>query len=801
MDNRYLAGLLILCSFGAVAGAQEIPFPLPDGQVGVPYTVDLGEGFQDIQSVPGFEFTYSFAAAGGTLPPGITVRPNGLISGTPSAAGDYAFLVRLTFTISIPGQTFDFTVFYNCQLKITGSAGALLGVEPGAAAFLFPTGAAAGTRQLAVLNRGSQPQSFSAAASTATGGAWLTVTPSSGTVPAFSAAGLAVTANPAGRAAGTYLGQVTISSPGLSQPMVVPVSMTVTGGEPAIQLSQTGFTFRAIAGVAATQSQSFLVLNSGSGAINWTVATSTLSGGAGWLSATPTSGRSDAGSSPPVDVQVNSAGLAAGEYYGQVRVSSPDARNSPQAASVVLQVLPAVENLGPVVLPTGLIFVGTAGGSAPQAQNVRISNFGSRALNFGTATFFETGNNWFTPTLKSGTVAPGQSVNVPVQVSLTGLAVGAYQGELTLRFAEDGSVRRVFVLLIVVPRPASTAGARLAEGCTPTKLYPVFTALGSGFRVTAAWPTPVELLVVDDCGDKMTSGSVVLSFSSGDPALPLTSLRDGRWTGTWQPRNQTTAVTITARATQTTPRLEGTSQIGGGLQPNSTSPVVNAGGVVSAASFAAQAPLAPGSFLAVFGARLASRTSQAASLPLPTELDGTQVLLAGRPLPLHFTSEGQINAVVPYDVPVNTQQQLIVRKGSTFSLPEPVTVEVAQPAIFTSDGSRGIIAGYKPNGQPAQVVTAGDVIVIYCTGLGPVNPPVPAGAAAPVDPLSRTTNEVKLTIGGRDAQVLFAGLAPTFTGVYQVNAIVPADVTPSRTAPVVLTVNNQSSPAVALAVE
>ncbi len=96
--------------------------------------------------------------------------------------------------------------------------------------------------------------------------------------------------------------------------------------------------------------------------------------------------------------------------------------------------------------------------------------------------------------------------------------------------------------------------------------------------------------------------------------------------------------------------------------------------------------------------------------------------------------------------------------------------------------------------------TAGDYIVIYCTGLGEVSPPVKAGTAAPLDHVTQTVNPVSVTIGGVPAQVMFAGLNPGFAGLYQVNAVVPQGVAPGSAVTVSLAEAGQLSPPVTMAV-
>jgi hypothetical protein len=46
------------------------------------------------------------------------------------------------------------------------------------------------------------------------------------------------------------------------------------------------------------------------------------------------------------------------------------------------------------------------------------------------------------------------------------------------------------------------------------------TRIGSGFNTPSSWPVPLFITVVDDCGDLINSGNVIVSFSDGDPPIP-----------------------------------------------------------------------------------------------------------------------------------------------------------------------------------------------------------------------------------------------------------------------------------------
>jgi uncharacterized protein (TIGR03437 family) len=399
-----------------------------------------------------------------------------------------------------------------------------------------------------------------------------------------------------------------------------------------------------------------------------------------------------------------------------------------------------------------------------------------------------------------------------VQPMLSGVDPQVYRGTLTLQFS-SGIAQTVSLLFVVAGGGAgiSERSPRTATGCAPTKLVPLFTSLSYGFSVSAAWPTPVEIRVVDDCGNPVVDGAVVATFSNGDPPLSLTSLKDGRWTGTWLPLNTSQPqVVLTVKASVPGAGLSGTAQVTGGLQAGVNPPVIPSGAVVNAASLAQQAPLAPGTLITVLGSGLADAAASASGYPLPTQLGSTSLVIAGRALPLLNVSPGAVNAQIPYGLPINTLYQLVLQHGAAVATsPEEIAIASAQPAIFTSDQSgagQGLIYKLIPGADPALAdssnpLQAGDSILIRCTGLGAVTPPLPEGVAASSDSPPSTANSVALTIGGVNAQVGFAGLLPGVAGVYQVQATVPDGVPSGGPAQFVLTVAGQASAPVTAAIQ
>ncbi len=790
--------------------------PSLDAIVGAPFSFDVTQLFgQLLARAPGGVGSFAFSISGGTLPPGLSLTSS-TITGMPTEAGTFIFSVSLSSASSSSALTAHaaaagaLTGAYgpfsdSLTINVAGNSGPPVAVNPASLTYSFTQGSTkVATQNVVISNSGTSPQNYTVGATTGSGGTWLSAS-SAASVAAASTSSVTVTVDPNNLSAGTYLGTVSIT---LAQAQFdVPVTVVVSGGQVTLLLSQTGLRFQTVAGGANPPGQALVILDGGSESVKLLASASTISGGP-WLSVSPASGTITSSSPAVLTVSIQSAGLAPGDYYGQIEISADGASNSPQMASVVLNIAPAGTDLGAFVFPSGLVFVAQEGGANPAPQTVALTNPSPSALTFSSALFFGQGSNLFTIQPSSGTVNATNPVQITVQPTLAGVPANVYFGEIVLNFAEDQSSRHITVLVVVTPAIGSNAtdgNVAHAAGCAPTKLLPVFTQLGANFATVAAWPTPLDVIVVDDCGNYMTEGNVTASFSDSDPSLALTSLNNGHWSATWQPINVNTQVVITVNAQEITPQLQGTQTVGGSLQANPTAPSV--AGVGSPAKSAANQPLAPGSFISIYGVHLSAGTNRALSLPLATELGATQVVLGARPLPLLYSADGQVNAVIPYDVPPNSTQQLIVTNGPTLSVPAPVTIAETQPAVFATESGFGIVDDFKPGsgvGVPVDAthpISAGDAIVIYCVGLGPVNPPVAAGSAAPSSPPAITTNPVTVTIGGKPAQVFFSGLVGGLAGEYQVNAYVPKGITPGDAVPLVVSVAGFESAPVTVAVK
>jgi uncharacterized protein (TIGR03437 family) len=227
-------------------------------------------------------------------------------------------------------------------------------------------------------------------------------------------------------------------------------------------------------------------------------------------------------------------------------------------------------------------------------------------------------------------------------------------------------------------------------------------------------------------------------------------------------------------------------------------PLVPVASVVNGASFAPNAPVAPGSIASVFGSNFGSSPA------------GVTVLMGGIVAPLLSVSPQQINFQVPWQLGGQTQAALAVTSGDRTSAPITVPLASQAPGIFlaNSSGQGAVLIANTPSvaapvgafsgSRPAQ---RGEFLSIFCTGLGSVSHQPATGAPAGANPLSLTdTSAVTASIGGVPATVSFSGLAPGYLGLYQANIQVPLNAPTGSAVPLTIGMGGVTSNQVTVAV-
>jgi uncharacterized protein (TIGR03437 family) len=196
----------------------------------------------------------------------------------------------------------------------------------------------------------------------------------------------------------------------------------------------------------------------------------------------------------------------------------------------------------------------------------------------------------------------------------------------------------------------------------------------------------------------------------------------------------------------------------------SSAPYIYPTGVVNAGSsvpFTAQ--FAPGEFISIFGANLATTTANDPTFP--TELDGVQVLVNGAPAAIRYVSPGQINAVIPLGIASGIASIQVTNSSGTSNTVSNY-VGYAQPGIFNSASSApAVFHADNTIVSASNPAVAGEELAIYLTGLGQLDS---AGNAS----------NVSAYFSNVTASIDYAGIepgTPVAVGAgYQMNVTVPS---------------------------
>jgi uncharacterized protein (TIGR03437 family) len=229
-------------------------------------------------------------------------------------------------------------------------------------------------------------------------------------------------------------------------------------------------------------------------------------------------------------------------------------------------------------------------------------------------------------------------------------------------------------------------------------------------------------------------------------------------------------------------------------------------GPINAANYLYPNVLAPGMITALFtqgnSNQFGGQATKASALPLPTTLNGIQVLFNGAPAPLFYADPNQINFQVPMGAPQSGLQDIQVMDVATGRVLGDTTIvmQPSVPGIFTQGGNgiggaAALNQDNTPNGQTNPAVQ-GSVIQIFATGQGFVSG-APADGTAPGGQVPTPLNPTIIMGTGLvpEEDIQYSGLAPGLVGVWQINIKIPDTVitTPTNPTQVVAELNSTFS--------
>ena len=403
------------------------------------------------------------------------------------------------------------------------------------------------------------------------------------------------------------------------------------------------------------------------------------------------------------------------------------------------------------------------------------------------------GNPAFTTTVSmdnNGTwlTASSNSTTLPATVNISanpaGLSPGVYAGRVNI-VSGTVSIGTVPVTLTVTA-PAtlqlSTGTLSFAHQTTSTTNPPTQTvqvnAVGASINWSATATSQGNWLQVSPSTGTATPATLNVIVN---PA----GLAAGTYTGTVSVSSSSASnspQTINVALTVTTPVI-----------PQVTSVLNGASGAPSVA--------VPGLIFTIRGTDLGESAPVEGSISggaYGTTLGGVRVLFDGIPAPLLYVSSTQINGVMPFELYGRFSTRMVVEARSQRSREIELRVADSAPGLFTinssGSGPGAILNQNSSVNFPQNPADRGSVIVLYGTGHGQTNPPSITGRIATqvAIPLAFP---VRVTIGGREAVVTYAGPAPGLvSGATQINAIVPED-TPSGSQPVTVQIGGAFSQA------
>jgi len=779
--------------------------PLPSSKIATPYSQTI--------TATGGAAPYAFSlATGSSLPAGLTLSTAGLLSGTPTAGGNFSFTIVATDTAGCIGFRLYILFIDPCPLITVNPTSPNLPPATISTPYSQTFSATGGVAPYTLALIGGPPPlglTFNAATGVLSGSPTQTGT--------FNFSVRAIDAN----------GCVGVQAYSLFVSSTCP-TITVTPANPNLPPATVGTpysqTFSATGGAAPYRA--YLFSGTPPTGLTFDFTTGVLSGAPTGVGAfTFTVGFKDAGqcpgqraytlvinsaTCPTITINPNNSMLPAGTVGAPYSLTFTGAGGTaPYAFRITAGALP-----GGLTLSSGGNLTGTPTTAGNYNFNVRMTdangcadeanydlvinnpacpiitlNPTNPALSPGTtgAAYRQTfsamgGTAPYSFTISAGALPPGSSLLSEGELTNASLTTaGNYN--FTVRATDANGCRGERGYTLVVNNPA----------CSSITINPAGLAngtVGTAYNQTIA----------------ATGGASPYNFSVSAGALPtgLTlHATTGALTGT---PTSAGMVNFTVRVTDANGCM--------GERAFTLVIAVNAVTSVSAASFTANGGLAVESIAAAFGSNMATSTEMASTLPLPTELAGVKLKVkdgAGteRLAPLFFVSPAQINYQIPPGATLGLAG-VTVTNGADVTAAGAVEIATVSPGLFSADASGQGVANavalrLKANGalsyEPvAQYDAAQNRFVAVPIDLGPATDQLFLALYGTGLKFRSALSAVNCSIGGVNNEVIYAGEVPGFVGLDQINARLSRTLAGRGEVDVVISVDGKTSNTVRIAI-
>jgi uncharacterized protein (TIGR03437 family) len=349
-------------------------------------------------------------------------------AGAPTSGVDVGFINILSGTtiLSVP---------VTLNANSTGAASAI-SANPNSLSFVFaPNSTVATSQNVSLSSSNSNVTAYTATPLTYNGTPWLSVSPTSGSLPGE----LQVSVNPLGISAGTFSAAVAINAPGTNG-ISIPVLVTIQG-TPSLNVSPAQLSFGYQLGTAAPPAET-LMLSSSTGANVTFTATAQATSCGNWIVLNQNSGATPS----TLSVQVNTSGLSAGTCSGNINISAPGASNS----NVVVPVSLLVSTLPLIQAPTtSATFTYQIGGASPAPQSVQVTSSTSGLNIAAAAAPNNSGPKFLEVSPATGTTPQSLTLTVDPTVLPT-LGPGTYTETVTLTGSGAGNSPQSFNVTLTV---------------------------------------------------------------------------------------------------------------------------------------------------------------------------------------------------------------------------------------------------------------------------------------------------------------------------------------------------------------